>query len=72
MPELPNSLWTVADVLRRWPQASEVFRQRQLACLGCTMAPFDTLGEVASAYGLDLSRLLDEVGRAAKGSRPQD
>ena len=72
MPELPNSLWTVADVLQRWPQASEVFRQWQLACVGCTMAPFDTLGEVASAYGLDLPRLLDEVARAAEDSWPQD
>ncbi len=70
MPELLNQHWTVADVLRRWPQAFEVFRQRRLACPGCTMAPFDTLGEVASAYGLDLSWLLDEVGRAAKGNRP--
>jgi len=36
------------------------------------MAPFDTLGEVASAYRLDLSTLLDELGRVANGDRHRD
>ena len=72
MPELPSPALTVAEVLQRWPQASEVFLQRRLACAGCAMAPFDTLGEVASAYRLDLSTLLDELGRVANGDRHRD
>ena len=72
MPELPSPTWTVAEVLRRWPPASEVFLKRRLACPGCAMAPFDTLREVAAAYGLDPSLFLDEVGRAAEGALPVD
>ncbi len=72
MPECLDQRWTAADALRCWPHASEVFRHRRLACPGCSLAAFDTLGEVASAYGLDLPLLLDEVGSAAKGNRPQD
>jgi hypothetical protein len=31
--------------------------------------PFDSLGDVARAYGLDLTGLLVEIGRAAGASR---
>lgn len=52
---------TVAEVLDRWPQAIPVFLRHRLACVGCAMAPFDTLADVAAIYGLQLSRFLDEL-----------
>ncbi|MDD5564265.1 MAG: DUF1858 domain-containing protein [Thermoanaerobaculaceae bacterium] len=69
MPDAPSPTLTVDEALRRWPQLAGVFLRRRLACPGCAMAPFDTLRDVAQAYGLDVARLLDEVGRAAGASR---
>ncbi len=69
MPDAPSPTLTVDEALRRWPQLAGVFLRRRLACPGCAMAPFDTLRDVAQAYGLDVARLLDEVGRGAGASR---
>ena len=52
---------TIAEVLRRWPAAADVFLHHRLACPGCAMAPFETLDDVAEAYRLDLSGLLGEL-----------
>ena len=67
----PNPLLTVAEVLQRWPQLTQLFLERRLACPGCAMAPFDTVREVASAYGIDLAGLLEEMNRAAAGGPRQ-
>ncbi len=56
---------TVAEVMARWPRAGALFLRRGMACVGCAMAPFDTLREVAMVYGLDPRRFLAEVERAA-------
>jgi hybrid cluster-associated redox disulfide protein len=63
----PSPLLTVAEALQRWPQLAELFLDRRLACPGCAMAPFDTLRDVAAAYGIDLAGLLEEMDRAAAG-----
>jgi hybrid cluster-associated redox disulfide protein len=68
-PERPSERLTVAEVLRRWPQLGGVFLRRRLACPGCAMAPFDTLRDVAQAYGLDVAGLLEDVERAAAAGR---
>ncbi len=69
MPEAPSPTLTVDDALRRWPQLAGVFLRRRLACPGCAMAPFDSLRDVAQAYGIDVAGLLDEIKRAAAASR---
>lgn len=58
---------TVAEVLERWPATAAVFGHRRMACLGCAMAPFDTIGEAAAAYGIELNRFLAELRRATHG-----
>jgi hybrid cluster-associated redox disulfide protein len=59
-PPLTGDL-TVAEVLTRWPQAIQVFFRHRMACVGCTMAPFDTIADAAAIYGLPLSFLLSEL-----------
>lgn len=71
MRERTSAPLTVAEVLRRSPQAPAVFLRRRLACPGCAMAPFDTLGDVARAYGIDPAALLEDVERAAGAGRRQ-
>jgi hybrid cluster-associated redox disulfide protein len=52
---------TVAEVMARWPQTVPYFFHRRMACVGCPIAPFETLAEVAAIYGLDLNRFLVEL-----------
>lgn len=51
----------VADVLTDWPQTIPVFTGHQMACVGCPIAPFETLSEVTAIYGLDLREFLREL-----------
>ena len=62
-PELEANL-TVAEVLARWPQTIPVFIHQRMACVGCVMAPFETLAEVALVYYLDLDCFLRELQQA--------
>ena len=52
---------TVAEVMGHWPQTVPCFFRYRTACVGCPIAPFETLAEVAAVYGLDLGRLLNEL-----------
>jgi hybrid cluster-associated redox disulfide protein len=53
----------VADVLARWPQTIPVFTHHRMGCVGCAMAPFETLAEVAAIYELDLNCFLAELAQ---------
>jgi hybrid cluster-associated redox disulfide protein len=67
-PQLEANL-IVAEVLTRWPQTIPVFLQHRMACVGCVIAPFETVAEVAAIYHLDLDYFLGELERAIN-SRP--
>lgn len=56
--------WTVGDVLRRWPRVAAVFVRHRMACVGCAMAPFETLAEAAAAYRLPVEAFTQEVADA--------
>lgn len=48
----------VTDVLTLWPQTAQVFVARRMACVGCPVASFEALAEVAQAYELEEAHLL--------------
>lgn len=52
---------TVEAVLERWPQTVPVFQEFKTDCVGCSMAPFDTLEDVARIYNLELAHILDAL-----------
>ena len=52
---------TVDHLFANWPQTTAVFLRRRFACIGCLMAPFDTLEDVARNYEVDLGDLLLEL-----------
>jgi hybrid cluster-associated redox disulfide protein len=56
---------TVAELLEHCPQVIPVFIHRQLGCVGCVMAPFDTIEDVATIYGLDTDRFLKDLKNAS-------
>ena len=58
---------TVDRLFAKWPQTTAVFLRRRFACIGCLMAPFDTLEDVARNYQVDLVELLAELSAAIEG-----
>ncbi|MGE3274413.1 MAG: DUF1858 domain-containing protein [Vicinamibacterales bacterium] len=56
----------MADLLTTNPAFARVFIDREMGCVGCTFAPFETVAEVARVYGIDPHELaqaiLDERG----------
>lgn len=49
---------SVADVLAASPRAARLLLDRGMHCVGCAIAPFETLGEACAIYGVSLDRLL--------------
>ena len=47
----------ISDLLERHPQLIPVFLRHGMACVGCSMARFETLGAAALVYELDLQGL---------------
>lgn len=61
---------TVEEVLRAWPVLANVFHHRRMACPGCAMARFMTVGEAARAYRLDTTALVADLTKAATEGLP--
>lgn len=56
----------VADVLRNAPpEIAGVFLERKTACVGCYLARFCTLEDVANTYDIPRGGLLGDLERAA-------
>ena len=55
---------TVTELLARWPQAIPVFLRHQMACVGCTMSPFETLADVTAVYDIPLPPFVGELQQA--------
>ncbi len=61
----------VADLVRRYPGATQVLRQAGLAsCLGCAMAPFETVTEAALELGVDPQRVERALRDLTPGEHP--
>ncbi len=52
---------TIEETLVAWPEAAHIFLRRRMACVGCSMARFDTLGDAARIYGVPAAELLAEL-----------
>ncbi len=55
---------TVAQTLEDNPRASKVFMSGRMACVGCCMARFCTLWDVAAVYELQWDWFVDELNRS--------
>jgi hybrid cluster-associated redox disulfide protein len=63
MDRVSGSDRTIEEILARWPAAAYILLRRKMACLGCSMARFDTLRDAARSYGIPEAELLDEVAQ---------
>jgi hybrid cluster-associated redox disulfide protein len=52
---------TVAALLTREPRAARVLLDHGMHCVGCAIAPFETLAEICVIYGASLEQLIVEL-----------
>jgi hybrid cluster-associated redox disulfide protein len=56
---------TVSEIMRRWPATMRLFIERRLLCVGCPIAPFHTLTDVAREHFADYGNLVAAVSAVA-------
>ncbi|MDU4959749.1 MAG: DUF1858 domain-containing protein [Sporomusaceae bacterium] len=55
---------SIIDIVQKYPQTVEVFRNYGMGCLGCVAARFETLGQGAAAHGIDVAALVADLNKA--------
>ena len=56
---------TVADLVDRCPGVARAFAAQGMACVGCPMARFETVQEVASVYRVPIDAFMEDIARLA-------
>jgi hybrid cluster-associated redox disulfide protein len=64
-PQSISQSLTVFEILQKYPETSRVFIEEKTACIGCYMARFCSLRDVAQVYGLETETLVHEMRQAA-------
>ena len=60
-PDVRDADETVAALLAREPRAARVLLDHGMHCVGCVIAPFETLSEICTTYGVSLEQLLADL-----------
>jgi hybrid cluster-associated redox disulfide protein len=60
-PDVSYEEETVAALLARDPRAARVLLDHGMHCVGCAIAPFETLSEICTIYGVSLEQLLADL-----------
>jgi hybrid cluster-associated redox disulfide protein len=72
---MPNSTqlasMTVDTVLARWPQCADIFNDYNMACVGCPVAPYYTISEVAKVYNLPVDEIVTVLEQAIAEAETQ-
>ncbi|OGT25041.1 MAG: hypothetical protein A2Z17_07670 [Gammaproteobacteria bacterium RBG_16_66_13] len=61
----------VATLLRRRPEATRAFLDRQMACIGCQFSPFDTVAEALDIHQVSAEDFLAALHQAVPADGPQ-
>ncbi|WP_420644373.1 DUF1858 domain-containing protein [Candidatus Leptofilum sp.] len=51
----------ISDLLEMWPETAVLFKQHNMACVGCAVAPFYSVDDAISIYGLPREDFLQEL-----------
>jgi len=65
MSEPVTATTTVAEALLQRPLAARILVKHHMHCVGCAIAPFETLAEACEIYGVFVHDLLDELNDTA-------
>jgi hybrid cluster-associated redox disulfide protein len=59
---------TVQAILARWPLTAKVFNRYSSVCIGCAIAPYCTIADVARLYHLPLDLFANDLKKAIEES----
>ena len=62
----PQLHQSVHELLNDWPRTAGVLVALKTACVGCYLARFCTLADVAATYHLPTDALMEKVGQATQ------
>jgi hybrid cluster-associated redox disulfide protein len=63
---------TVAELLKICPDVIPLFLSRKMACVGCDMSRFETLGDAARIYRVDLAKWMQEIEQVLEQNQPAE
>jgi len=63
---------SIGEIVEKYPDTVQVFRDFNMGCLGCAIAHFETLEEGVLAHGIDLERILAALNAVAVESDKED
>ncbi len=52
---------SVSELIKTYPAVIPVFLQHQMACVGCGMSAFETVGDAARIYGIKAEDFLAKL-----------
>ena len=62
---------SVAELLAQYPECIPVFLRHRMICVGCTLAPFDTLADAIYNYDLSSEDFLEELRDVVKSLKKE-
>jgi hybrid cluster-associated redox disulfide protein len=72
MTERLTASTTVADALLKRPLAARLLVHHRMHCVGCAVAPFETLAEACEIYRVAVQDLLAELNASRMDSAGED
>jgi hybrid cluster-associated redox disulfide protein len=57
----------IGDVLKQYPQTLRVFLSHGLMCVGCAVARFENIRDGATAHGINVEALINDLNAALNG-----
>lgn len=53
----------IEEVIKKYPQTTEVFAKYDFHCIGCFAASFESIEQGAVAHGIDVEELIEELNK---------
>jgi hybrid cluster-associated redox disulfide protein len=61
-----------AEIIEKYPKASEILKEKGMHCFGCAMASTETLEQGAIMHGLNPDKLVKELNRKLNKIKVKD
>ncbi len=58
-----NEKMSILEVVQKYPQTVDVFRNYGMGCLGCSAARFENIEQGANAHGIDINALVADLNK---------
>ncbi|MDD4601569.1 hypothetical protein SDC9_06226 [bioreactor metagenome] len=55
---------SIIEIVQKFPQTADIFLKHGMGCLGCAAARFENIEQGASAHGIDVTALINDLNKA--------